>query len=122
MATVGEFAITILTLSLTLSPRLIRWCGIWANQPIHSFLVGCLNPCLASIERVYGLVRPSRYFGSPVLLSYLHVKYYTICGFECHLPCFEANGNYVWVFVVWLVSLEAPLLSFLHVNYTIYGN
>ena len=20
--------------------------GIWVNQPIHSFLVGCLNPCL----------------------------------------------------------------------------
>ena len=23
--------------------------GIWANQPIHSFLVGCLNPCLEGI-------------------------------------------------------------------------
>ena len=20
--------------------------GIWANRPIHSFLVGCMNPCL----------------------------------------------------------------------------
>ena len=20
--------------------------GVWANQPIHSFLLGCLNPCL----------------------------------------------------------------------------
>ena len=30
---------------------------IWANQPIHSFLVGCLN--FASKEPVYGLVRPS---------------------------------------------------------------
>ena len=27
--------------------------GIWANQPIHSFLVGCLNPCLqGTSERV----------------------------------------------------------------------
>ena len=24
----------------------LLWVWIWANQPIHSFLVGCLNPCL----------------------------------------------------------------------------
>ena len=32
---------------------------IWANQPIHSFLVECLNPCLQGTTVVYGLVRPS---------------------------------------------------------------
>ena len=31
---------------------------IWANQLIHSFLVGCLNPCLQETN-VYGLVRPN---------------------------------------------------------------
>ena len=53
--------------------------GIWANQLIHSFLVGCLNPCLQGTsvrvvslqlefrhptkERVYRLVRPNRVNG-----------------------------------------------------------
>ena len=31
---------------------------IWANQSIHSFLVGCLNPCL--LQGTYGLFCPNR--------------------------------------------------------------
>ena len=31
---------------VTLDPKISHQCGIWANQPIHSFLVGCLNTCL----------------------------------------------------------------------------
>ena len=26
--------------------KMMGWKEIWVNQPIHSFLVGCLNPCL----------------------------------------------------------------------------
>ena len=31
---------------------------VWTNQPINSFLIGCLNPCLQN--PLYGPVRPSR--------------------------------------------------------------
>ena len=33
--------------------------GIWANQPIHSFLVGCLNPCLQGTSVWVGSPRPN---------------------------------------------------------------
>ena len=31
---------------------------IWANQPIYSFLVGCLNPCLQETSVRVGLPQP----------------------------------------------------------------
>ena len=31
---------------------------IWANQPIHSFLVGCLKPCLQGTSVRVGLPHP----------------------------------------------------------------
>jgi hypothetical protein len=34
------------------------WAKIWANQPIHSFLVGCLNPCLQGTSVWVGLPQP----------------------------------------------------------------
>jgi hypothetical protein len=32
----------------------------WANQPIHSFLVGCLNPCLQGTSARVGSPQPSK--------------------------------------------------------------
>ena len=38
----------------------IPFSAIWANQPIHSFLVGCLNPCLQGTSVQFGSPQPSK--------------------------------------------------------------
>ena len=41
--------------------NLIGLQGIWANQPIHSFLIGCLNPCLQETSVRVVLPQPSQW-------------------------------------------------------------
>ena len=36
----------------------VKWKLIWANQPIHLFLVGCLNPCLQGTSVWVGSPQP----------------------------------------------------------------
>ena len=46
-------------MSFWLSPCWMPSYTIWTNQPIHSFLVGCLKPCLQEINIRVGSPQPN---------------------------------------------------------------
>ena len=55
---------------------------IWANQPIHSFLVGCLNPCLQVTIVVVGLPQPISYMVDYGLMIYFVLLALSSCSIE----------------------------------------
>ena len=80
---------------------------IWANQPIHSFLVGCLNPCLQGTSVWVGSPQPSMTYNKLCVNK-------VSCFMEVYL-C-EQNellygGLYVWTKWVAFWNLNLSLKS-----------
>ena len=48
------------TFHIIITEDAYRWCQnwIWVNQPIHSFLIGCRNPCLQGTNVRVGSPQP----------------------------------------------------------------
>ena len=61
----------------------IEFLLIWTNQPIHSFLVGCLNPCLQGTSVRVGA--PQSFLSSFVLVFFYGPPLEMIMGFCCYV-------------------------------------
>jgi hypothetical protein len=48
--------------------------GIWVNQPIHSFLVGCLDPCLEGTSVRVGSPQPTHWLAPTHSLAWHSVS------------------------------------------------
>ena len=74
---------------------------IWANQPIHSFLVKCLNPCLQETNAGVGSPQPTKGSTNHHPISNIS-KYPRICNGSFYFPhvlsrsccmCVNARGR-----------------------------
>ena len=105
------FALQMSGLALRLINHFMCWVGvvaeIWANQPIHLSLVGCLNPCLQESSVRVGSPQPS---GRCVCTCKELALCLRRCGSESRSRIITSSGTKA----MW--ALKVKLISFYTIN------